>query len=495
MPETHPPAVTPVRARAATGGTRWTATRWAIVIFVAAVAFVRLPSFVHQLYDPDEAAIAVQGMGIADGGTLYRDVIDRKPPLAPALYAAVFKATGTHDLRPMHAVVAIELVGAAALIAWDLRRRAGPDVALWGGLLLIGGALAFVPRDAQAANFSHLALLPGVAAIVLARRDDARAAGLAGVMVGLATLTRQTWLIGLAPAAVAAWWHGGRRWWRPALTVATTFLTIAAVGLFVPFGPFIHWTFTGNGSVLFDLSRPGHTFAAAWASIGLFVVGHIALLALDLVRGWDRDDIDLWLWLLTGLASVAAGARFFGHYWLQVLPALVLLGAPAVRRWGRWWRVALGGLLATTAVVFFVMACLAYRIDRTVDSRPYVQVVRANSHAGQKIAVWGSFPEIYWKSNRLPAGGLVISDFLVGKSAGRPNGPNTLREATPGATDDYLRALRKHPPQLFVDTAAGHIRNYGPYPISVIPELASFVYSHYHLLTTVNGVKIYELNR
>ena len=41
-------------------------------------------------------------------------------------------------------------------------------------------------------------------------------------------------------------------------------------------------------------------------------------------------DIDLWLWVASGLAAWAAGLRFFGHYWLQVVPPLVLLAVPVV---------------------------------------------------------------------------------------------------------------------------------------------------------------------
>ena len=36
-----------------------------------------------------------------------------------------------------------------------------------------------------------------------------------------------------------------------------------------------------------------------------------------------RDDVDLWLWLLSATISVALGLRFFGHYYIQVLPPLV----------------------------------------------------------------------------------------------------------------------------------------------------------------------------
>ena len=72
------------------------------------------------------------------------------------------------------------------------------------------------------------------------------------------------------------------------------------------------------------------------ASLAGFVGFHVTTVAC-LVVAWrrrpplrraGRDDRDLWLWLLAGLGAVAAGLRFFGHYWLQVVPPAVVLAAP-----------------------------------------------------------------------------------------------------------------------------------------------------------------------
>ena len=79
-----------------------------------------------ELFDPDEAAIAAQAIAVRDGGTLYVEAVDRKPPLPSLIYAAAFDATGSTDLRPLHGLAAAGLVGAALVLAFDARRR-------WGG--------------------------------------------------------------------------------------------------------------------------------------------------------------------------------------------------------------------------------------------------------------------------------------------------------------------------------------------------------------------------
>src|SRR5260370_20812920 len=139
------------------------------LIVVAGALVAHTPGLSRGLFDPDEAAIATMGMVVSRGGVLYRDVIDRKPPLAPLLYALSFIVTGSRHLEPLHLLAALELAGAALVVAYEVRRRAGARAGWRAAALMIAGAVALHPADAQAANYSHLALLPGCGAIVAAR--------------------------------------------------------------------------------------------------------------------------------------------------------------------------------------------------------------------------------------------------------------------------------------------------------------------------------------
>ena len=56
------------------------------------------------------------------------------------------------------------------------------------------------------------------------------------------------------------------------------------------------------------------------------------LVALD-----GQRDTDLWLWLLSAAISVAVGLRFFGHYYIQLVPPLALLAAGALSRGSAVW--------------------------------------------------------------------------------------------------------------------------------------------------------------
>jgi len=462
-----------------------------LLVFAGAL-LAHAPGLSRGLFDPDEAAIATMGLVVSRGGVLYRDVIDRKPPLAAFLYALSFIVTGTRRLEPLHLLTAAELAGAALVLAHEVRRRAGSQAAWWAAGLLLAGAVALRPTDAQAANYSQLALLPACGAIVAARRDSLRAAVLAGVLLGVATLTRQTWLIGLLPAALAAWWHGGRRVSRAVAVVVATLATVASIGLVVPFGPFLHWTFLGNGSVVFGSTID--PFGRGLAAVELFVFGHVVLIALAVRRGWKREDFDLWLWLLTGLVAFVAGYRYFGHYWYQVLPPLCLLAAPAITSCLTYVKVGLAALVIVPTFVFWHAAFRPIHGSSNIDQRafPVVAEVRRVTRPGDLITVWGSFPEIYWLSGREPGGALVLSDFLVGREAFRPAGPQRLKDATPGALQTFLASVRAHPPKLFLDTTPGGVRGYQSYPFTEIPAIAAFVEQHYRPIDTVGGVTIYE---
>ena len=265
-------------------------------------------------------------------GASTANVADRKPPLVPFLYGASFWLTGSRDLRPLHVFAALEVAAAALILAWEARARAGARAGCGAAGLLIAGAIAPCHGCVGGELLAPRAGPRPAPRSVPAWRGTARSAAAAGVWLGLAVLTRQTWIIGVVPVAFAARADGGRRGERALALVGTMTLTILAIGIVVPFGGFFEWTFTSNGSLLFDLTQSHNVLPRALSAVELFLVGHFVLCWLARAADGDATKIHLWLWLLTGLVAVGAGFRFFGHYWLQVLPPLCLLAAPAVAR-------------------------------------------------------------------------------------------------------------------------------------------------------------------
>jgi hypothetical protein len=465
---------------------------WPSALVVVAALASHTPSFVHQLFDPDEGAIATLGMVASRSGVLYRDVIDRKPPGAPLLYSAIFRLTGTQDLRFVHFFLALELAACALILAAEARRGAGRTAGWWAAGLFLAGAIAFAPRDAQAANFSQLALLPACAAIVTARRNSGRYAAVAGVMLGLAVLTRQTWVVGVIPAAFAAWLHGGRRIGRATLVVGGAAATIAAIAFVVPFAAFWHWTFSANGSLLSDMLHSSQIIPRALASALIFLAGHVVLCWLAARKGWHREDLDLWLWVATGLLSVAVGFRFFSHYWFQVLPALCLLAAPVAAAATRTTKRVVIGVIAITTVLCWSVAWVPYQPKGVA---PLVAAVKRDTRPSDRIAIWGSFPEVYWLSGREPSGSFVLSDLIVDRNGALNERSARSHHLMGNAATTFVRSLNANPPRLFLDTSTANLRDYENYPLSLVPAAANFVHDNYRPIGRVDGVTIYELAR
>lgn len=458
---------------------------------------VRIPGYVHQLFDPDEATIADQAITLRDGGRLYVDAIDRKPPLPTYIYDATFNVFHNVDLRPVHVVAALFLAIAGCAVASDvgLRTRAQRT---WAGVLLVTGAVAFLPDSGQSANYAHFALAPGALAIVLARRRSGAAALLAGLSLAAAVMCRQTWLIGLLPAFVSI--TGSRRWINRAWFGSGFLAGLAVTLVSLPTREVWHWVFTSNQGFL--LTGPN------WSMVSVsFFGGLVLLLVLHLpiqaaaghrvhsaggVTAALRVDRDLWMWWATATIAWLSGFRFFAHYWLQSLPPLVLLAAPVIGGLGSRIRRSAGAFTLITTLVAVGAAFTPGAFRALPDPAPLARYVSAHTEPGQRVLVWGNFPEVLWRADRPIGGALVHSDFVTGVSGNRTLGWFTLIGTTPGADAAAMRSVRSHPPELVLDTSSANIRSYGDYPLTDFTALAEFVYANYTTVAQVDGVTIFR---
>ena len=150
-----------------------------VIVLLAFAALLRLPAFFVDVFNSDETFLATQAQVIENGGNLYEEAADRKPPLVPYVYAAAFELFGTNDLWSVRVLA----IGAAALtallLALEARRRYGRRAAWAAGLLCVFALVAFAPQDGQAANF-EIFMLPAMTAAVLLARRGTRAVGRRG---------------------------------------------------------------------------------------------------------------------------------------------------------------------------------------------------------------------------------------------------------------------------------------------------------------------------
>ncbi|CAN5502278.1 hypothetical protein BH10ACT1_BH10ACT1_41770 [soil metagenome] len=496
----------PTLERTASASSSWNARRWTQpVVLGLAVFLTRLPGLVtDRLFNTDEATLSVGGRELADGGSLYVGVIDRKPPLPFLLYATF----GGGDLRPVRVVIALSIFVAALVVASEARRRWGARAGWAAGLVLVLGASALGPMDAQAANFELFALLPIVVAVVAAARGRAV---LAGVALAVAVLCKQPAAVTIVPVAWC-WWQTRR--WRGVLGGLAAG-AVAALVLTFPFklSRVMEWALLGTGGYLsMDPSDIGYSLlrllylvllaAGFWGGAWLLAVAPRVGPAVDpdpvvepgaalVVRG---DAVDVWLLLGVSCLGVVAGFRFFPHYLVQLLPALALLAGrgaavarPVVRRAALVW-----GLGASV-----VAAALGWHMGldpKPAYPRDMAAYARAHTDGGDEILVWGNVPEVYWRADRQPAGGFTHTEFITDYSGGRR--AHAASEQDVPDVELYrawIRRLHLDPPTLVFDTAAADLRGGRYFPLSRFPEVTKLLDERYERVATVDGVPVYRL--
>jgi 4-amino-4-deoxy-L-arabinose transferase-like glycosyltransferase len=493
-PTDAPTALAPARPARPATGRRDVWKLFAVLLLLTAA--LRLPAFFVDVFNSDETYLATQAQVINHGGNLYEQAADRKPPLVPYIYAASFAIFGTTGLWSVRVVAMLAVALTAMLLALEARRRYGQRAAWFAGILFVVSMVAFAPQDGQAANFEVFMLPATVAAIVLARRGKGLGAGAA---VAVATLAKQTGVATLIPVFYLLTRKGDRRQVADAAVGFT--LPIAVVALLVGPGQLLFWTVLGNGSYIGVKTASTYVLSKfalmtlTWAACNIPILFKLPrawrdrrILSLD-----GRSDADLWLWLISGAVMVAIGLRFFGHYYMQLVPPLCLLTAGALARGAR--------RVATTVVAFAATCGLAFSAAgyfmRPFDPEPnYTTVSRylaANTKPNDPILVWGSVPEIYWASNRRPATRYPTTlTFLADVNPGRPGTDADPKDVDPIVWQYFYQDLAKHPPRFVIDTSPARIRGAQYAPIGEFPRLQKLMDEHYRYVRSIDKIAIYE---
>jgi 4-amino-4-deoxy-L-arabinose transferase-like glycosyltransferase len=461
---------------------RWM-SGWRFVLLVVAVAVLtHLPGLLRtEVLNPDEAFLATQGRVINDGGHLYQDVVDRKPPIVPYVYAVTQRVTGSDSLVWIRLLAIGAHVCTALLLASMARRRWGVHAAFAAALLYLVASVGFVAEDSQAANF-EVFMLPLMCLAMWCGRAGRN--GSAGGAAAAATLAKQVAATTMLPLAFLAWRSDRAKGW---LRLGAAFvLPIVVAAAVFGWNDFFFWVFTGTGSYLDPSGSWSVAFGrGVWAGFIFFGANLGALVLVVMAWRRRREDLDLWLWLAAAVIGAASGLRFFGHYFLQLAPPFALLasGSLANARRAAWARTT---ALASVSVALFVSLAFVWHPKLL---RPYDRVaaaVDARTSADDHIFVWGQFPEVYWAANRRPATRFLTSGFLTGFGGGRSAGHVGRRFAVDGAWDDFKTDLDLHPPALIVDASVGT-----SFSIDRFPEFGDFVAANYVRVDTVDGVVLY----
>jgi hypothetical protein len=454
---------------------------------------------------------------IVDGGRPYLDAVERKPPLLFWTYAAVFKIAGKYDWKALHIVALLwtlcAMAGLYVLGRELLDRSAGLIAALfysvfqpwwtWKNLSFDSEMLMNLPiiwAWAIAFGRGSLRLRPELFA--------------AGALLGVAFLLKQPAAIAAVPLGIYLLLPSYRasRGFTPTNSVIQA--TVLTLGFFATLGVVsivlwkhgilhdaFYWTIVDH-DVPHVFWQKGIVNTLIFIGTCLPVVIGAVMACLHKSEIWTgkmAERTALLGLLVASAVGAAAGARFYPHYYVQLIPPLALLAAPYYARlWSRtiqpphWFlqpRVIYAWLALT--VVAFSFKHWTGLAPRRVPSDTG-QYLLAHSDPADRIFVWGQREDIYLDAQRRPACRYITTFPLTGYVfAGPIPGYDTRSRILPGAWSTLEQDFNSHPPTYIVDVNPGPKSAH--YPVKDFPILAKLLAERYHPVAhTADGV-IYRM--
>ncbi|MBN1563252.1 MAG: hypothetical protein JXA10_05400 [Anaerolineae bacterium] len=430
----------------------------AVVNLIALLLFavlIRVPFFDVPMIT-DEGGYAYVAQFWTDHYQLYRDIPFDRPQGIFLLYKAIFSSFGS-EVTELRLAAAIYNAG-TLLVLFLLANQLFTRRIAWWTVLLFSVASASPSIEGFTANAELFASLPLALAALFTWRQQW---GWAGFFSGVAFLIKPIGLsgVGLALAWLVVVLMADGNWrgiWRGSLRAGGAFalslLAMMAHGYFIGWNYF--WTsiverkfatdtVVSRGIVdqLLQLVESLVITAPAWAM--LVACASIAYTTWSVpVRRF------FWLWIASSVLGMAIGGHWSRHYYVQLIPALALMGGTGIdlllrgsthRRTSR--------LLISAGVIFaFFDLPLWFTspdiVSEVVYDRPgYVlndEIAEfINSHTGESDTIYVAFSqaEIYYLAKRRNAVTQLYGYELT---------------ASQDAYEDIVSSIRRRDPALIV---------------------------------------------
>ena len=505
----------------------------------------------YDFVNGDEGVRALSAVQVLEGARLYADVVTDKPPGASLFYAAVFAMFG-RSMKAVHLAATVWNFGTSLVVFLTASSLYTKRVGLWAALLFVYFSTNYFTQDMMAANTELLMVLPSAASFDLFMRAsemNRRSAGVssalllvaAGMLTGVAVLFKQIGVLNLlffASYEVLTVWKmrrdridAGGAWVMVSLRRVVGHLALVGAGFVLVLAIFVLWLssmgaledFWRNGVVLgqsyidpdksglwmkFFLSRGlGYVFfnAVLWSLAGWAVWRALRDRKLnrnDTIEARETNkyagfDIALALWCAVSLLGVMISGRFFGHYFIPILPALSMLAARGLRFLPSALRRRRGQIAVVVLALLFLIgffrchhrtAVLAYETvtggrtrwsenwgmtRREQEAEVVSRFVRERVREGEPLYIWGYAHDVFWRTRCRPASRYLAPYFIDGRFPDAEeivpaSGAEFRREAAANLVED----LRRHRPRLILDVE-GSLKQL-PHP-----DLVAFIDDHY----------------
>lgn len=389
-------------------------TFWAVLL-AALTALTQLGSLTQEIINWDENTFMLLAGDLLDGTLPFTETFDNKPPMIFFLLAGWMALFGD-TVQSVRIFGDVCLWGTAVMVFVIARAYAGP--------LASGAAAAlYIALHGVDPGFHTTAGLPAMLCVMIAlwlilqRREAAWAMVLAGILVGIAVLTRSNlayvalisgvWLFVMGlwlPAASRCSWRtpfwyaiGGM---IPLALMIFTYaqvnavddLKLASVDVALSYSGQWGWMGAALGHAkawiaamqATPLVHVPFTLVTVWAVVVLLWPGAAAP-----EQGLTRHDWAIvWVFLLSTLFSIAKSGAVYPYYWQQFFPLTCLMVAYLIDRLDTLWQrpvamalvalVCVGALWPNALTSLRVLTTPGYAQDR-------YEVLRAAEFLGPRL--------------------------------------------------------------------------------------------------------------
>ena len=326
---------------------RWLVVHEAILMILAGVVFLRIPSLFEPYWYGDEGIYLTIGRAMRHGVELYKGIHDNKPPLIYTLAAVA-------DGKQFWFKFILLLWGVATVaVFWNVSRYK-----IWPTVIF--AALTTLPLlEGNIANAELFFLLLTVSAFGLVWKNDSlKNIFGAGVLYGMAGLFKTPGLLEVAVWPTIWLVTRDRGWFKKSFWMG--------VGAVIPTGLAVVY-FLGRGTLPEFMTAVGIKmipYLSSW-NVGLPIIGSLSGRAMLLV-GWlgvlwlvgrkvPRTVVIMGVWWGIALFSALLSGRPYPHYLLQLVPVVSLVAGAVV------WEEKRGKILWLTMVVTTVAAVSLFK--------------------------------------------------------------------------------------------------------------------------------------
>jgi 4-amino-4-deoxy-L-arabinose transferase-like glycosyltransferase len=414
-----------------------------LLTLLLSLLFLRMGYFNLPL-DRDESAYAYLGKRALEGGKIYQDFYEMKPPLLFYSYSLLVTLFGYSQAGLRLAAFVLSFFNAFGVYAVG-RSLFKPAWALLGALVYL--VLVSNPHVNGVLAQSELLVMIAVLGSAyflfqwLKGEENPKAWRqliLAGVLMSAAVLIKQTAVFFFGFAAVILFSahllqnRGGNKFlgiirdglWFSVGVLGMLALCLLPVLLSGTFEDFKYWNFTHSlqySNTIDDqeakdvfnyfLGKVTGKYELTW----LFGLAGGLLVLLNSRLTWAQR-LGLFSFGLMAIWAITPGRRYYGHYWLQLIPAVGVLAAgtlDTLAQWtgksnaqtGKWIAGAIGSLvlmitLSSSASIWRGNGGEAQVRDISrgnpyLETRFIADFLKTQMQTGDQLAVLGSEPQLY----------------------------------------------------------------------------------------------------